>query len=62
MTAIFLFIKYPIRNNNFIPIFHRFSSVNTDAVDASQYANEDDLAFAIIKKQEEVKAGDPVRF
>ena len=29
-----------------------------DAVDASQYANEDDLAFAIIKKQEEVKAGD----
>ena len=27
-----------------------------DAVDASQYANEDDLAFAIIKKQEEVKA------
>lgn len=30
----------------------------TDAVDASQYANEDDLAFAIIKKQEEVKAGE----
>ena len=29
-----------------------------DAVDASQYANEDDLAFAIIKKQEEVKAGE----
>ena len=27
-----------------------------DAVDASLYANEDDLAFAIIKKQEEVKA------
>ena len=29
-----------------------------DVVDASQYANEDDLAFAIIKKQEEVKAGE----
>ena len=29
-----------------------------DAVDASQYANEDDLAFSIIKKQEEVKAGE----
>ena len=29
-----------------------------DAVDASQYANEDDLAFAIIKKQEEVKVGE----
>ena len=29
-----------------------------DAVDASQYANEDDLAFAIVKKQEEVKAGE----
>lgn len=29
-----------------------------DAVDVSQYANEDDLAFAIIKKQEEVKAGE----
>ena len=29
-----------------------------DAVDASQYANEDDFAFAIIKKQEEVKAGE----
>ena len=29
-----------------------------EAVDASQYANEDDLAFAIIKKQEEVKAGE----
>ena len=29
-----------------------------DAVDAYQYANEDDLAFAIIKKQEEVKAGE----
>ena len=29
-----------------------------DAVDASQYANEDDLAFAIIKKLEEVKAGE----
>ena len=29
-----------------------------DAVDASQYANEEDLAFAIIKKQEEVKAGE----
>ena len=29
-----------------------------DAVDASLYANEDDLAFAIIKKQEEVKAGE----
>ena len=29
-----------------------------DAVDASQYANEDDLAVAIIKKQEEVKAGE----
>ena len=30
----------------------------TDAVDAAQYQNEDDLAFAIIKKQEEVKAGE----
>ena len=29
-----------------------------DAVDASLYANEDDLAFAIIKRQEEVKAGE----
>ena len=29
-----------------------------DAVDASQYANEDELAFAIIKKQEEMKAGE----
>ena len=29
-----------------------------DAVDASQYANEDDLAFAIIKKQEEMKTGE----
>lgn len=29
-----------------------------DAVDASQYANEDDLAFAIIKKQEKLKAGE----
>ena len=29
-----------------------------DEVDASLYANEDDLAFAIIKKQEEVKAGE----
>ena len=29
-----------------------------DAVDASLYANEDDLAFTIIKKQEEVKAGE----
>ena len=29
-----------------------------DAVDASLYANEDDLAFAIIKKQEERKAGE----
>lgn len=29
-----------------------------DAVDASLYANEDDLAVAIIKKQEEVKAGE----
>ena len=29
-----------------------------EAVDAAQYANEDDLAFAIIKKQEEVKAGE----
>ena len=29
-----------------------------EAVDASLYANEDDLAFAIIKKQEEVKAGE----
>ena len=29
-----------------------------DAVDASLYANEDDLAFAIIKKQEEVKVGE----
>ena len=29
-----------------------------DAVDASLYANEDDLAFAIIKKQEEVKTGE----
>ena len=28
------------------------------AVDAAQYQNEDDLAFAIIKKQEEVKAGE----
>lgn len=27
-----------------------------EAVDAAQYQNEDDLAFAIIKKQEEVKA------
>lgn len=31
------------------------------AADASQYANEDDLAFAIIKKQEEVKAGEPFK-
>ena len=29
-----------------------------EAVDAVQYQNEDDLAFAIIKKQEEVKAGE----
>ena len=29
-----------------------------DVVDASQYANEDDLAFAIIKKQEEMKTGE----
>ena len=29
-----------------------------EAVDAAQYLNEDDLAFAIIKKQEEVKAGE----
>ena len=29
-----------------------------DAVDASLYANEDDLAFAIIKKQEEMKTGE----
>ena len=29
-----------------------------DTADASLYANEDDLAFAIIKKQEEVKAGE----
>ena len=29
-----------------------------EAVDATQYQNEDDLAFAIIKKQEEVKAGE----
>ena len=29
-----------------------------DAVDAAQYQNEGDLAFAIIKKQEEVKAGE----
>lgn len=29
-----------------------------DAVDAAQYQNEDDLAFDIIKKQEEVKAGE----
>lgn len=29
-----------------------------DAADAAQYQNEDDLAFAIIKKQEEVKAGE----
>ena len=29
-----------------------------EAVDAAQYQNEDDLAFAIIKKQEEVKAGE----
>lgn len=29
-----------------------------EAVDAAQYQNEDDLAFAIIRKQEEVKAGE----
>ena len=29
-----------------------------EAVDAAQYQNEDDLAFSIIKKQEEVKAGE----
>ena len=29
-----------------------------EAVDAAQYQNEDDLAFAIIKKLEEVKAGE----
>ena len=29
-----------------------------EAVDAAQYQNEDDLAFAIIKKQKEVKAGE----
>ena len=29
-----------------------------EAVDAAQYQNEDDLAFVIIKKQEEVKAGE----
>ena len=29
-----------------------------EAVDAAQYQNDDDLAFAIIKKQEEMKAGD----
>ena len=29
-----------------------------EAVDAAQYQNEDDLAFAIIKKQEEVKTGE----
>ena len=29
-----------------------------EAVDAAQYQKEDDLAFAIIKKQEEVKAGE----
>lgn len=29
-----------------------------EAVDAAQYQNEDDLAFAIIKKQEKVKAGE----
>lgn len=29
-----------------------------EAVDAAQYQNEDDLAFAIIKKQEEVQAGE----
>lgn len=29
-----------------------------EAVDAAQYQNEDDLAFAIIKKQEEVKVGE----
>ena len=29
-----------------------------EAVDAAQYQNEDDLAFAIIKKQQEVKAGE----
>lgn len=29
-----------------------------EAVDAAQFQNEDDLAFAIIKKQEEVKAGE----
>lgn len=32
-----------------------------EAVDAAQYQNEDDLAFAIIKKQEEVKAGETFR-
>ena len=31
---------------------------SAEAVDAAQYQNEDDLAFAIIKKQEEVKAGE----
>lgn len=29
-----------------------------EAVDVAQYQNEDDLAFAIIRKQEEVKAGE----
>ena len=29
-----------------------------ETVDAAQYQNDDDLAFAIIKKQEEMKAGD----
>ena len=29
-----------------------------EAVDAAQYQNDDDLAFAIIKKQEEMKAGE----
>ena len=29
-----------------------------EAVDAAQYQNDDDLAFAIIKKQEEMKTGD----
>ena len=29
-----------------------------EAVDAAQYQNDDDFAFAIIKKQEEMKAGD----
>ena len=29
-----------------------------EAVDAAQYQNDDDLAFAIIKKQQEVKAGE----